>query len=224
MKLLLNGGGGGVQTALTNAKLNEIINHEKPLLYVPLAIVEEERYPGCLDWIREELKNVDVPSIEMIKSKEELAAKNLSQYCAIFFGGGNTYKLLSDLKTSGAFEKIKEFIEHDGVVIGGSAGAIIFGYDIDSIAYMDSNDIELTDTLGFNAIGGMSLTAHYTNENEENTRISTDYLLRFSMKSKTIALPEEDTVFVNGSGIEIIGTRPYYIFENGKITKQGDLL
>ena len=48
-------------------------------------------------------------------------------------GGGNTYKLLDCLKKNGAFEKIRRYLlEDDGIVYGGSAGAIIFGKDLDS--------------------------------------------------------------------------------------------
>ena len=156
----------------------------------------------------------------MVTTKKALVSKNLSDYCAIFIGGGNTYKLLSDLKVSGAFEKIKEFIDNDGVIIGGSAGAIIFGYDIDSINYMDPNDVCLTDTKGFDVLAGASITAHYTNKNEEQTKLATDYLLEYSInnKDKVIALPEENAIYVNGDSISVIGTKPYYVFENGNVT------
>ena len=43
----------------------------------------------------------------------------------IFLCGGNTYRLLAGLKASGCFEKIADYIRHDGVVFGGSAGAIL---------------------------------------------------------------------------------------------------
>lgn len=38
---------------------------------------------------------------------------------------------------SGSFEKIKTFIEHDGIVFGGSAGTIILGKCIDTCKYAD---------------------------------------------------------------------------------------
>lgn len=31
-----------------------------------------------------------------------------------------------------------------------------------------------------------------------------------------VALPEEDTIFVNGDRAVVIGSRPYYIFKNGE--------
>lgn len=215
MKVFLCGGGDGQQTVLANKRLNEVIAHDKPLLYVPLAM-EQALYPKCLKWIENELKDVNFDGIDMVISKEELYGKNLYDYCAVFIGGGNTYKLLAELKTSGCFKKFSDYIKNDGVVFGGSAGAIIFGEDIESCKYDDKNECNLTDTAGFNVLNGISLLCHYTNNDAEKDLKSTYYLSELSKKRKIIALPEEDTIFVNGKVIEVIGTRPWFRFENGQ--------
>ena len=218
MKLLLCGGGCGEQTIETNKKFNEIIDHNKPLLYVPLAMDEDKHpYDGCLEWITGEMSNVDIPGIEMVRTFDELASKNYYDYCAIFIGGGNTYKLLKGIKDSGAFEKIKEYITNDGIVYGGSAGAIIFGYDINSCLAMDANDVNLEDTKGFNVLNGKSIFAHYTNEKTPEVHDKyKQYLSSYSSnKEVVVALPEEDTIFIDDDKITIIGNRPYFIFNNG---------
>lgn len=155
----------------------------------------------------------------MITSGQELANKNLENYSALFIGGGNTFKLLAELKSSGAFEKIKEFINNNGIVFGGSAGAIIFGYDLEACLCDDINEIGLEDIKGFDVLNGYSILCHYTNRSEEKDKNNTDYLLQLSYKRKSIALPEEDTIFINGANIEIIGNIDYYVFENGKCRK-----
>ena len=111
MRLLLNGGGSDEQLSMTLEKLNEIIDHEKPILYIPLAM-DEEKYPydGCYEWFSSQITNVSVPSVDMARNFEELASKNLNKYSALFIGGGNTYNLLKGLKESGAFNKIQEYI------------------------------------------------------------------------------------------------------------------
>lgn len=225
MQLILCGGGSGEQNTLANHKLNEIIDHVRPLLYIPLAMDEDANpYDGCFEWIQQELANVDIPSIEMIRTFEELASKNLNNYSAIFIGGGNTYKLLLGLKQSGAFDNIKNYINNNGIVIGGSAGAVIFGYDINIIASMDSNDVKLNSTKGFDCLSGISIFPHYTNkksrlteeENEERLNKFTNSIIDYSKSvGKVIAIPEEDAIYLNDAQIEILGTRPYYIFENG---------
>lgn len=218
MRLFLNGGGDGEKCLQVYKKLNEIIDHKKPILYVPIAM-EEEKYSDCKKWINNELKDIKVPYIEMITSGQELANKNLADYSALFIGGGNTFKLLAELKSSGTFDKIKEFINNNGIVFGGSAGAIIFGYDLEACSCDDLNEVGLEDIKGFDVLNGYSILCHYINRSEEKDKNNTDYLLQLSYKRKSIALPEEDTIFINGANIEIIGNIDYYVFENGKCRK-----
>lgn len=214
MRIFLCGGGCGKQTIEANKKLNEIIAHNKPLLYIPLAM-KSEKYDSCYEWITGELSNVEVTRIDMVRSKEELSEKNLDEYGAIFIGGGNTFKLLSDLKTSGSFGKINNYINNNGIVFGGSAGAIIFGKDLDACKLDDSNDIGLIDTNGFNVLNDISILCHYTNRERKKDEQSTEYLMNNSRGRTFLALPEEDTIFINGNDIEVIGNKPYYKFKNG---------
>lgn len=99
MKVFLCGGGSGIQTIEANKRLNEVIDHSKPCLYIPLAM-EQKMYADCYEWIKSELKDVDIPYIEMVNSADELAAKSMSDFGVIFIGGGNTFKLLHELKIS----------------------------------------------------------------------------------------------------------------------------
>ena len=98
MTLFLNGGGCGKQVKDSYALLKQKVDTSKPLLYIPLAM-KKEKYPSCLEWITGELAEFNISKIEMITSAEELCAKNLADYAALFIGGGNTYKLLSELKS-----------------------------------------------------------------------------------------------------------------------------
>ena len=221
MRLILCGGGSGEQNYYANKKLNEIIDHNKPVLYIPLAMDESvHSYDSCYEWITEELSNVDIPGIEMVRTFDELATKDYNNYCALFIGGGNTYKLLKGIKDSGVFEKIREFINNDGIVIGGSAGAVIFGNDINVISKMDPNDVELKDTKGFNVLNGISIFPHYTNsKTEEIHQKYTNHIIEYSKVEDVIALPEEDAIYVSDNTVEIIGSRPYYNVRSGIIEK-----
>lgn len=229
MQLILCGGGAGEQNTQANQRLNEIIDHTKPILYIPLAMDEiEHPYDECYEWIKEELRNVDVPSIKMVRTFEELASENLEEYTALFIGGGNTYKLLLGLKQTMAFNNIKNYLNNNGIIIGGSAGAVIFGYDINIIASMDPNDVDLTDSKGFDMLSGISIFPHYTNnksklsehENKERLNYFTNSIINFSKTvGEVFAIPEEDAIYVNDSNIEFLGIRPYYIFKNGIMEK-----
>ena len=216
MKLILNGGGDGKQVESARKLLNSLIDHNKKILYIPLAWVDSN-YDSCLEFMTGELSDVDCTGIEMVKSGDEIVNKNLTDYACIYIGGGNTYKLLSELKISGAFGKIRDYlINKDGIVYGGSAGAIIFGKDLDSCNTDDDNEVGLVDNSGFDMINGYSLLCHYTSRNEERSELSRKYLLELSKTKPVYAIPEEDTIFVNDGKIEFLGLRPYYEFINGK--------
>ena len=220
MKLILNGGGVGKAVESARQLLNRVIDHQKKILYIPLAW-PDPTYRGCLEFMTGELADVEKAGIEMIRSTEELMSKNFPDYAALYIGGGNTYKLLRDLKESGAFGKIRKYLtEEDGIVYGGSAGAIIFGKDLDSCNTDDENEVGLVDYTGFNMIGGYSLLCHYTSRNRERTELSRKYLLELSKTKPVYAIPEEDTIYVEDGRMEFIGDRPYYEFNNGTVTER----
>ena len=218
MKVFICGGGSGEQTIRAVQRLNEVIRHDLPCLYIPLAM-EANRYDSCYEWIRGELGSVDIPGIEMVRSAEELARKHLEDYSFLFIGGGNTFRLLSEIKRVHMFEPIREYLRNGGVAFGGSAGAIIFGEDLESCALDDDNDVGLKDTAGFDVLSGVSFLCHFTNRIPEHDQRSEKYLLEISKHRKVYALPEEDTLFLNETELEEIGDRPYFIFENGKKTQ-----
>ena len=220
MKLILNGGGIGNKVADARSLLNNLIDNNKKILYIPFAWPDSS-YSGCLEFMIKELSDINKKEIDMVKSTDELMNKNFNDYACIYIGGGNTYKLLNDLKISGAFNKIKKYLlDEDGIVYGGSAGSIIFGKDLDSCNTDDENEVGLIDNTGFDMINGYSLLCHYTNREEERTELSKKYLLELSKDKSIYAIPEEDTIFVDNNKIIFIGTKPYYEFVNRKIIKK----
>ena len=217
MKLVLNGGGTDVQVSSARSLLNSLIDSNKKILYIPFAW-PDSTYNGCYEFMTGELSDVDKIGIDMVKTTDELLNKNLSDYSCIYIGGGNTYKLLNDLKSSGAFDKIYDYlVNNNGIVYGGSAGAIIFGHDLDSCNTDDDNEVGLVDNNGFNLMNGYSLLCHFTSRDSERTLLSKKYLLELSKTKPIYAIPEEDTIFVDEGVISFVGTRPYYEFINGEM-------
>ena len=163
----------------------------------------------------------------MAISGKELCSRNLNDYSFIFIGGGNTFRLLKELKDSGAFTRIKQYLEKGGIIFGGSAGAIIFGKDLDACRLDDPNRVELMDTEGFDLLDGISILCHFSNGPKEKDVKNAEYLRELSWRRTILALPEEDTLLVCGVVgqsdsifAEMIGDRPYFIFQDGeKITQ-----
>lgn len=97
MRMFLCGGGSGKKIKEATIKFGSLIDKSKPLLYIPLAM-KIEKYDSCLEWIKEEMNIIGINNIDMVTSGEDLYKKNFDNYSAIYIGGGNTYKLLRDIK------------------------------------------------------------------------------------------------------------------------------
>ena len=191
MKLFLCGGGSGSQLEIAYKKIAKVIQKDKPILYIPLAM-DENKYDSCYNWFKNEISFFGAKDFEMIRSSLELSRKNFFDYSLVFIGGGNTYKLLRELHNNSNFEKIVEYLKKGGIVFGASAGAIIFGKDINSCFLEDKN---LTNYQNFNGL---------------------NFLNDYSKKHKTIYLPEEDVIYITDNEIKLLGNKKYIIFSCGK--------
>ena len=211
MKLYLSGGGSGKQNHFAYINFFRIIDKSKPILYIPLAM-ESTMYKSCYNWFKDEIKRYNFDKFEMVKSSLELSKLDLNNYSALFIGGGNTYRLLMELKKNDNISKIKKYLINGGIVYGGSAGAIIFGKDIDGCKLMDEkNDVN---TEGLNFINNYSLLCHFNNN---NLKLNKKYLTTYSKKNKLLFLPEEDVLVISDDSIKIIGNHKYAIFNNQKM-------
>ena len=213
MRLFLCGGGSGKQILNALSSFSRKLDKEKPILYIPLAM-EESKYSSCYEWFNDEIKYMKLNSFEMITSSLELSNKYLSDYCAIFIGGGNTFKLLNEIKQYSNDKKIIEYLKNGGTVFGGSAGAIVFGKDINCCLLDDGNNIGITDTSGFNFLNDYSILCHFKNKNFKR---NCEFLKEYSKKQKLLYLPEEDVIVIDNNKIRIIGCKKYAIFKNGKV-------
>ena len=210
MRIYLCGGGSGNQISQAFLDFANSIDKEKPILYIPLAM-DKSKYNDCYKWFKAELKTVNLTNFEMIQSSEELSNKNLSKYSAIYIGGGNTFRLLSELKK---YDILNNLRNYDGIIFGGSAGAIIFGKDINHCKLEEYNIIGLKDTTGLNYLQDYAILCHLNDKNLEKNK---DYLEKYSRKNKLIYLPEEDVILLTGNEIIMFGEKDYIICKEGKI-------
>jgi len=222
MRLILNGGGAGDQIKESWQLFADQVNGGK-VLYIPLAW-NHGGYDDCLDWFKEEVSSFGIFDIEMVTSAEQITKEKQAGVKGVFVGGGNTYKLLKMLKDTDAFENLKEYFENDGLVMGGSAGAIIFGYSIDTClddgleieSCRDVNLVGLTDTCGFDCMNGFSILPHYKKlpGQLENTKKRVTSLLLKGFK--LICLPEETSIWITENQTKIIGQMQAELFDGQK--------
>lgn len=80
--------------------------------------------------------------------------------------------------------------------------------------------MKLTDIDGYDVLDGISVLCHFGNRTAKKDEASRRFLLDLSMRRKAVALPEEVTLFVNDDKVEVIGERPFYLFEDGVIVEK----
>lgn len=94
-------------------------------------------------------------------------ARNLLAYDVFYICGGNPFRLLRELKESGAERAIEELVERDTIFIGVSAGAMIFGPHIEIVNCFtpSMNTVNLKDLKGL-GIFPKPIFPHYGREDK----------------------------------------------------------
>ena len=156
-KIFLSGGGGFKKTYDFD---RIFLRNIKSILYIPIAW-KNNNFKECLKWFKSMLKaHKKKTTVEMLTG----LSKNieLNNYDAIYIGGGNTFKLLKKIKDSKFDKKLLEYYKKGGIIYGGSAGAIIWGNDI-NIAKIckdaDVNKVMLKNTKGVNLLKNLDFPA-----------------------------------------------------------------
>ena len=206
--LFLSGGGDAKQTEEIDKAFVRQINLSKPLLYIPIALKGSIPYESCLKWINSTLNPLGVKKITMWTDISNKSIKDLDQFSAIYIGGGNTFSLLHDIRTSKFDLILREYIKMNGLVYGGSAGAIVFGKDIRTASYMDINNVNIQDYRGLDLTQGYSIWCHYQEKHDE--------LIKSHVKktrTPIIALSEEVGVYISNYKLRVLSDCALYVFE-----------
>jgi len=196
MGLLLSGGGDPENVVPLDAFFVRRIDLRKPVLYIPVAMEPHVfTYDECFAWFKETYNPYGVHAVELCTDLRP--AMDLSEYAAVFIGGGNTFKLLKAMKESRFDEQLIAYCRGGGFIYGGSAGAIIFGAAIlTGTAHGDRNTVGLTDLSGLNLAGGRDIWCHYSPADDELIR---------AYENDLYILYEESGLFIEGDKIESVG-------------------
>lgn len=206
MKLILSGGGKGKQTEEIDSLFFELVKNGK-VVFIPHSRKKEE-FESSLNWITENLfLPFEHTNFEMWTNLENKSIGDLEGVQGIIIGGGNTFRLLKELKDSKFIETLRKFIKNDRVVYGISAGAIILTKSIITAEPLDENKIGLVDLEGMNLLNERDIFCHY--EEKYDKEIS-----KIIEKENTeiIGLPEGSGIYLENSSKKIIGSGSAFIF------------
>jgi dipeptidase E len=157
VRVILGGGGNARQSLAIDTQLVNWMAPSSTLLYWPFALPEDHPLlEGCESWIASVFHPLGITHIETWHAAD--LAKNakrfsLDQFGGIYIGGGNTFRLLEQIRRADLEHKLIGFISSGGPVSGGSAGAVILGKDIGFAEHFgDRNESGLRNTAGLNVI------------------------------------------------------------------------
>ncbi|WP_165422784.1 Type 1 glutamine amidotransferase-like domain-containing protein [Ktedonosporobacter rubrisoli] len=209
-RLLLSGGGSAEDSFLLDQLLVQL-TARGPMLYLPIALDPHQRpYASCYQWIRSVFTPLGHDCITMWSDiSAAKTEEDLKPFVALYIGGGNTFKLLRDLKQARFDQAIRSFLQHGGIVYGGSAGAIICGRDISTASFLDHNDVGLEDTTGLDLLQGASVWCHYQSADDQQI-----FSLASHLQHPIIALSEKTGVYVQDNIVLAVGFEPVVVFHH----------
>jgi dipeptidase E len=207
-RLMLAGGGNAADSAPLDRIFAAWTGQSGRMLYIPLALdTNEIEYGVAHMWLKSVFQPLGVTDIDMWTSLEGRGADDLQPYNSVYIGGGNTFRLLSLLKSSGFDSYLTDYFKQGRAIYGGSAGAIVMGRNILTAAHIDPNDVALVDTRGLDLVRGHSIWCHYTEADDPEIY---NYVHRYALP--VLALSERSGVGLEGERIIAWGHEPVYRF------------
>jgi dipeptidase E len=154
-------------------------------------------------------------NFEMWTNLKNKSVEDLKDVKGIIIEGGNTFKLLKELKDSDFIGALRGFIKKDGIVYGISAGAIILTKNIITANPIDENNVNIKDLNGLNFLKDMGIFCHYEKKyDKEILEISNE------KKLEIFGLPEGTGIYIDDDKGKIIGKNSACIFNKEKGKKK----
>lgn len=206
-EILLAGGGDETDSWLIDAWLVEQIGRDAAMAYIPHAM-KPEYYSDCEEWITDAFEKHGFSEIQMWTDLGEIHPPDFEAVSAVYIGGGNTYRLLNELRKTNTDRELREFVAAGGYLYGGSAGAIICGETIETTP--DENLVGLSDLTGLKLLPDIDIWCHYTDRDDSEIE---EYMAETNRT--VIAIPEQSGVSVTANRCCVIGYAPVSVFANG---------
>lgn len=205
--IFLAGGGNAEESRPLDEQFVRLLDHTKPLVYIPNAM-RSKPYQSCLEWFRSVMEPLGIVAIEMWDDLRH--DRSTDEIAGIYIGGGDTAKLLREIRTVGFDGYLREVALKGIPLYGGSAGAIILGEDIRTAP--EASQLGEAETAGLGIIKGYSIFCHYKTEDLESVMKLSD-----DLRKHVIAIPEKAGGHVTGRVFTNYGTESVAIIRGGKM-------
>jgi len=145
------------------AEIRDILGSSKHVLFVPFALFDRDAYAA------QARKRFNLMGYELDSIHEAADAKNaVYEAEVIFIGGGNTFRLLSNLYQADLLLPIRRRVEEGTIYLGSSAGSVVAAPTIKT-----TNDMPIVQPPSFGALGliRFQINAHYLDPDPKSTHM-----------------------------------------------------
>ncbi|NQZ01422.1 MAG: Type 1 glutamine amidotransferase-like domain-containing protein [Bdellovibrionales bacterium] len=212
MKLIMSGGGESENFVELDQHFLSLLPANPTLLLIPMA-GDPSTFDDALDRIVETFSKIHFDTIEMMLDLQSLDWGTLKEFDAIYIDGGNTFRLMDQVRRSHFYELLRKFIHKGGVINGDSAGAIILGSHLETAHFGedgDDNETELVSYQGLNLLGDIAIHCHY--EESEKDQIA-EFVNEYGLP--VIALHETTGVAIEDFEMKVIGSAKAELYFEG---------
>lgn len=202
--LFLSGGGDKRDSFLLDSLFASSLKNEKVLGYIPNA-TQSKPYEDCFAWFKSVFLPMGITSFVLMMDLKNPVLNNLG---GLYIGGGNTSKLLTEMRWSGFNRVLKESISSGLPTYGGSAGAIVLGKTI--LTAPESRELKKHLCDGLDMLDGFSVYCHY------DRRTDLSEISRQCGVNKFFAIPEKGGIHIVQNRLKVIGYDPIGVYSRGK--------
>jgi len=193
-------------------EIRDLLQQVRKIAFVPFALLDHAEY-GKIVETRMAGEGIEVVTV----TDDASGARAIDQAQAIFVGGGNTFRLLSRLQTSGLLGKIRKRVEGGIPYIGSSAGTVITAPTLKT-----TNDMPIMEPPSFEALGFVKfqINPHFIDADPASTHMGETREQRLAEfleenDGPVLGLREGAWIRVDGEEARLGGTNGAKLFARG---------
>lgn len=195
------------------AEITDFLAPGTRILFVPYALYDRDSYAAKARQRLEQL-GFQVDSLHDVDTPRRAVADAE----AVFIGGGNTFRLLKELYSTGALEALRYRIGEGMPYMGASAGT-----NVACPTIRTSNDMPIVEPPSFDALGAIpfQINPHYldpepasTHQGETREQRLTEFLEENDVP--VVGLREGTLLRIEGGEVELKGIASARLFRRGR--------
>ena len=206
--------GGGGSPEDEQALWRRMLASQPRVLYWPFAL-PDSMLDDAKDWLAAALDRFGFAgTLDAWTTLADHDHAELDEFDLLFVGGGNTFKLLHEVRSRGFLEPVRRFVELGGAYYGGSAGALLACDDISIADGHDPNDIGLTDLRSLGLVPRLAILPHYEPSSENSAQQWAQ-----DNQSRLLGLPERTGLVVTAPEMLVVGDESAWSFDGVRVRR-----